>query len=189
DAQLKRLAFAGAFAGLGLRRREALWQAARVGRDAGPLFAGDRGDSGTSPLPEMAPLEHTVADFQATGLTAGHHPMAYARAELRREGVVTCAELEQLPQRQVVRFAGSVIVRQRPGTAKGMLFVTLEDETGMAQAIFDPKLLAESRDIISGAAGLVIEGELQRRDGSMGIKAHRCWPITRLQRTPSHDWH
>ncbi|MEO1369186.1 MAG: error-prone DNA polymerase, partial [Acidobacteriota bacterium] len=106
DAQLKRLAFAGAFAGLGLRRREALWQAARVGRDAGPLFAGDRGDSGASPLPEMAPLEHTVADFQATGLTAGHHPMAYARAELRRQGVVTCAELEQLPQRRVVRFAG-----------------------------------------------------------------------------------
>ena len=189
DQQLKRLAFAGAFAGLGLERREALWQAARVGRDAGPLFAGDRGDSGSSPLKEMAPLEETTADFRSTGLTVGHHPMAYARADLRTQGVLTCAQLEELPAGRIVRFAGAVIVRQRPGTAKGMLFVTLEDETGMAQAIFDPDLLAKSRDIISGAAGLVIEGQLQRRDGSMGIKASNCWPIDRLQKTPSHDWH
>ena len=137
----------------------------------------------------MAPLEETVADFRSTGFTVGHHPMAYARRDLRRQGVLSCAELERTATGRIVRFAGSVIVRQRPGTAKGMLFVTLEDETGMAQAIFDPDLLARHRDLIAGAAGLVIEGPLQRRDGSMSVKARRCWPIERLHKTPSHDWH
>ncbi|MEM6794924.1 MAG: error-prone DNA polymerase [Acidobacteriota bacterium] len=190
-AQLERLAFSGALGGLGrgMTRREALWQAARVARPAGPLYRDDRGGAVPSPLPEMAPLEETVADFQATGLTPGMHPMVYARSDLSRQGVLTCAALEHTRPGTVVRFAGSVIVRQRPGTAKGMLFITLEDETGMAQAIFHPDLLAQCRDVLAGAAGLVIEGQLQKRDGSTSIKARRVWPIERLQRTPSHDWH
>ena len=88
-----------------------------------------------------------------------------------------------------VRFAGAVIVRQRPGTAKGMLFLTLEDETGMAQAILTPDLLDEHRDTIVGSAGLVIEGPLQDRDGSRSVRAQKLWRIDRLVPTPSHDWH
>jgi error-prone DNA polymerase len=130
-----------------------------------------------------------VASAVAAGLTTGAHPIAYARANLRAHGVVTTAELERLPAGLKVRFAGSVIVRQRPGTAKGMLFVTLEDETGMAQAIVNPDLLAEHRQLIVSSPGLVIEGILQRRDGSMSIKAERFWPIQRLAETPSHDFH
>ncbi|MDA8019229.1 MAG: error-prone DNA polymerase [Thermoanaerobaculia bacterium] len=212
--QLDRLAWAGALAGLGMERREAAWQVARVARDPGPLFRWQSGERG-APLRPMTALENTVADFQGTSLTVGHHPMVYARARLRRQGVVTCAELERVPAGRIVRYAGSVVVRQRPGTAKGMLFVTLEDETGMAQAMVTPDLLAKYRDVIVGAAGLVIQGRLQRRDGSMSIKAESVWPIDHLDeeagkepdrrsdprpapdgqgetsflRVPSHDWH
>ncbi len=185
---LDRLALSGALAGFGLARREALWQAARVARPAGPLFVEDTGEPG-SPLASMTHLEETAADFESTGLTPGAHPMAFARPNLNHQGVVTCAQLEELPAGRKVRFAGSVIVRQRPGTAKGMLFITLEDETGMAQAIIGPDLLAEQREVISTSGGLTIEGILQRRDGSMSIRADRVWPITRLEKTPSHDWH
>ena len=190
---LDRLAMSGALAGFGLARREALWQAARVARPAGPLFVGNAGAEDTdlsgSPLPSMTRLEETAADFEATGLTPGTHPMAFARPNLAHQGVVTCAQLEKLPAGRKVRFAGSVIVRQRPGTAKGMLFITLEDETGMAQAIVGPDLLAEQREVISTSGGLTIEGVLQRRDGSMSVRADRVWPIARLEKTPSHDWH
>lgn len=190
SSSLDRLAFSGALSGFGMDRRQALWQAARVARPAGPLWR-DQGEPGgeESPLPLMTPLEETAADFEATGLTPGHHPMAYARKALRRDGVLTCAQLERLQAGRRVRFGGSVVVRQRPGTAKGMLFITLEDETGMAQAIITPQLLQDQRELLVTAGGLVIEGLLQRRDGSMSIKADRAWPIHKLEKTPSHDWH
>jgi error-prone DNA polymerase len=136
----------------------------------------------------MSELRETVADYQATGLTLGPHPMEYARTNLRAYGVVPAAELDKLPAGTRVRFAGSVIVRQRPGTAKGMLFVTLEDETGMAQALVTAELLQEHRQVIVGSPGLVIEGILQKKDGSTSVKAERFWPIERLSETPSHDF-
>lgn len=190
-ATLDRLAFAGALAGFGLERREALWQASKAARPAGPLFQQVEwdGDAAPSPLPAMSALENLAADFYSTGLTTGRHPMAFARADLRRQGILTCADLGTTPAGRQVRFAGSVIVRQRPGTAHGMLFVTLEDETGMAQALVTPDLLAKNREVIVASGGLVVEGLLQRRDGSMSVKASRVWPIERLEKTPSHDWH
>ena len=184
---LNRLAKAGALAGYGLTRRQALWQVSRLGQPAGPLFE-DEPYQNRSPLPEMSPLGETLADFKSTGITVGPHPAAYARDHLRRQGVVTTAELERLPPGTQVRFAGSVIVRQRPGTAKGLLFVTLEDETGMAQAVVSPDLLEEHRQLIVGSPGLVIEGVLQKKDGSLSVKAERFWPLDRLAKTPSHDF-
>ena len=185
--ELTQLASAGALASFGLRRREALWQVARLARPAGPLFeqepVADR-----SPLHEMTPLEETVADFRTTGLTTGAHPVAYAREHLRTQGVVPAAELGKLADGTVVRFAGSVIVRQRPKTAKGLLFITIEDETGMAQAMVTPDLLREHRQTIVGSPGLVIEGILQKKDGTLSVKAQRFWPIDRLSATPSHDF-
>ena len=90
---------------------------------------------------------------------------------------------------QRVRTAGSVIVRQRPGTAKGMLFITLEDETGMSQAIVGPDLLRRERSTIVGTAGLIVEGILESRDGAVSVKAEKFWSLDRLARTPSHDFH
>ena len=187
DRELQRLAHGGALASFGLTRRQALWQAARLSRPAGPLFEGEPA-RGESPLPEMSPLEETVADFQTSGMSPGPHPIAYARAELKAAGVTPNGELPKLRAGTRVRFAGSVIVRQRPGTAKGMLFVTLEDETGMAQALVTPDLLQDHRRLIVSSPGLVIEGILQKKDGSLSIKAENFWSIDRLQETPSHDF-
>ncbi len=186
-SELHQLALSGALASFGRSRREALWQAARLARPAGPLFEREP-PRGASPLPEMSRLEETVADFRTSGVTVGAHPIAYARAHLKSQGVQTAAELPALAAGTRVRFAGSVIVRQRPGTAKGMLFVTLEDETGMAQALVTPDLLQEHRRVIVGAPALVIEGILQKKDGSFSVKAERFWPLERLEATPSHDF-
>ncbi len=186
--ELNKLAYAGALASFGLTRRQALWQVSRLGRPAGPLLD-DQPSGAPSPLREMPPLAETIADYQSLGVTTGPHPVAFARRHLRSQGVVTTAELEQIPAGSQVRFAGSVVVRQRPGTAKGVLFITLEDETGMAQAVVGPDLLKEHRQLIVGSPGLVIEGVLQKKDGSLAIQAQRFWPLDRLAETPSHDFH
>jgi len=185
--ELNQLAYSGTLRSFGLERREALWQAARLARPAGPLFE-ELPETEPSPLAPMSPLEETIADYLTSGLTVGPHPMAYARERLRRQGVVTTAELEKLPAGQRVRFGGAAIVRQRPGTAKGILFVTLEDETGMAQAIFMPDVFETARKTIVGASGMVIEGVLQKLDGSLSVKAERVWPLEKLSPTPSHDF-
>jgi error-prone DNA polymerase len=163
-----------------------LWQVAWTARPAGPLFAAE--ESSPSPLAEMAPVEETVTDFLTTGMTVGPHPLAFFRPRLKRMGAVKAAALDGLPAGKKVRIAGSVIVRQRPGTAKGMLFLTLEDETGMSQAIVTPDLLRENRRTIVGAPGLVVEGELQQRDGSVSVRAEKFWPLGALLETPSHDF-
>jgi error-prone DNA polymerase len=170
-----------------LTRREALWQVARAVKPRGPLYAGLRDDE-ASPLPEMTPLEETAADFAVAEITTGPHPMTFFREGLRARGVVAAADLDRLPADQRVRTAGSVIVRQRPGTAKGLLFLTLEDETGMCQALVMPDVLQQWRSVIVGAAGLVVEGVLQKRDGSLSVKADRFWPLDRLSQVPSHDF-
>jgi len=187
--EMRNLAAVGALAGFGLTRREALWQVARVSRKAGPLL--DRlPDESPSPLPEMSPQEETVADYEIHRMTTGPHPVAHFRDALKAHRVVPCAELDRLPAGRTVRIGGSVIVRQRPGTAKGLLFLTVEDETGMAQAVISPDLLRDHREVITGNPALAIEGQLQKRDGSISIKAERFWPLVELARaaTPSHDF-
>jgi len=190
--ELDALAEAGALASLGLTRRAALWQAALAVRPAAPLFAGDGAEeeagTASSPLPEMSAWERTRADFATTDLTVGRHPLAHFRAGLAARGVLAAADLPHVPHGARVRIAGSVIVRQRPGTAKGMLFLTLEDETGMSQAIVHPQLLQEQRATIVGTSGLVVEGILEQRDGSVSVKAERFWPLTELVPVPSHDF-
>ena len=108
--------------------------------------------------------------------------MAYFRPGLARQGVVTAADLAHLAHGERVRTAGAVIVRQRPGTAKGMLFLTLEDETGMCQAIVSPDLLRNYRTVIVGAGGLVVEGILQHRDGTLSVHGERFWSLTNSSR-------
>ncbi len=191
--EMARLSEAGALASLGLTRRAALWQAALAVRPKGALFddrdGGAGAESTASPLPEMSPYEETVADFTGTGLTVGAHPLAYARPALARQGVVTAAEVPHLPAGARTRIAGAVIVRQRPGTANGTLFVTLEDETGMVQAIVKRALLVAHRATIVGHPGLVIEGVVQQRDGSVSLQAEKFWPLADLAAVPSHDFH
>jgi error-prone DNA polymerase len=193
--ELAVLAAAGALGSFGVTRRGALWQVARASRQAGPLLAG-LPDTARSPLPEMRDVDETLADFAHAGLTVGPHPVRYLRGRLDALGIVPAAGLARRRDGERVKTAGSVIVRQRPGTASGILFMTLEDETGMSQAIVKPELLAEHRALVVGSPGLVVEGILQKRDGSVSVRAERFQPLSEIARlpdaafpeTPSHDF-
>lgn len=171
----------------GLGRRAALWQAAQVEKPKGPLFS-DISTATSSPLDEMTPMEETAADFAGASITTGPHPMEYYRRALDRRRVVSAAALPDKPAGRRVRTAGAVIVRQRPGTARGLLFLTLEDETGMSQAVVMPDQLKKHRRVIVSSSGLIVEGVLQKKDGSLSVKADKFWPIDRLERIPSHDF-
>ncbi|MDX1502362.1 MAG: error-prone DNA polymerase [Thermoanaerobaculia bacterium] len=187
EDELTRLAECGALAPLGLSRRAALWQVAWVAKPAGPLLGGGSGRRRPSPLPEMTPFEETVSDYATLGLTAGPHPVAHLRGRLDRLGVVPAARLAALPDGARVRIAGSVVVRQRPGTAKGVLFLTVEDESGMAQAIVPPELFRAQRETIVGAAGLLIEGSLQKRDGSLSVQARSFRRLAEVAPAPARE--
>ncbi|HSB35647.1 MAG TPA: OB-fold nucleic acid binding domain-containing protein, partial [Thermoanaerobaculia bacterium] len=186
--ELDLLAFAGALSSLGLTRREALWQAAEVGRRIGPLYEPLPPSSSLSPLPAMSAIEETEADYEATEMTAGPHLLSYLREALTRQGVVSAGELAKGEEGTRVRAAGAVIVRQRPGTAKGFVFLSLEDESGIVQAIVRPDLFKENRTLIVGSPGLVVEGTLQTRDGTLSIRADRFWPLPSLPDVPGHDF-
>ena len=131
-----------------------------------------------------------MADYGGTNVTIGRHPMALRRAALAQEGVTRASDLprEASHPERLIRVAGSVIVRQRPGTAKGFVFLTLEDETGMLQAIVRPDLFREQRAVVVGSGALVVKGKLQRQDGSLSVRAERFWTIPEFARMPSHDF-
>jgi len=138
----------------------------------------------------MTDEERLVADFRGTGMTVGPHPMAYHRARMEKLGVRRAIELGKLPGGRKVRIAGGVIARQRPGTAKGFVFLSLEDETGVSNAIVTPDLFQQNRLLLSTEQFLMIEGVLQNQDGVISVKAASVAPlsITHAQ-TSSHDFH
>ncbi|HUP64875.1 MAG TPA: error-prone DNA polymerase [Thermoanaerobaculia bacterium] len=191
DDAMRKLAYAGALACFGLTRRASLWQASKAARDPGPLFdrSESSGRSRSSPLPEMSELETTLADYAAMDITTGPHLMEHYRPQLRKEGVWSAVELTRLADGKRVRTAGAVIVRQRPGTAKGFVFLTLEDESGMAQAIVHPDLFKANRSLIVGSPGLVVEGILQNDTGQPSVRAERFWPLQNYGPVQSHDFH
>ncbi|MDQ2979496.1 MAG: error-prone DNA polymerase [Acidobacteriota bacterium] len=185
--ELERLAHAGALAGFGRTRRAALWQVAKVARPAGPLFEELPADD-PSPLPEMSPEEETAADYAATQMTTGPHLVEHWRERLRAQGILSAGQLAALPDGTRVKTAGAVIVRQRPGTAKGFVFLTLEDETGMCQAIVRPDLFRANRSVIVGSGTLIVEGRLQKEDGTLSVRGERFWPLRETETVPSHDF-
>ncbi len=126
-----------------------------------------------SPLPEMSKMERTLADYRGSGVTVGPHLMKYLRAELSRDGVVSARELAGMGDGRWVKVAGLVIVRQRPGTAKGFCFLTLEDETGVSNAVVVPDLFERHRALIHRASLLEVEGPLQVVDGVIHVRARR----------------
>ncbi len=182
-----------------LHRRDALWQVERAARFAGPLLDGIPETDSASPLASMTPEERLVADFHGTGLTVGPHPMAYRRADLKRAGVLSAHELTQLPNGRRVRTAGCVIARQRPGTAKGFVFLSLEDETGIGNAILTPDLMDQHRVVITSEKFLLLEGVLQNQDGVISVRVERVAPLREVYETEavditdaevrSHDFH
>jgi len=173
-----------------LHRRDALWQVERAVRWPGPLLDELPEIDGESPLAAMTVEERLVADFRATGLTVGPHPMQYRRAEMKRMGIYSASDLAHLPDGRRLRIGGCVIARQRPGTAKGMMFLSLEDETGIANAIVAPDLLQKNRVLLISERFLMIEGILQNQDNVIHIRAEKVLPlrVTRAE-TVSHDFH
>ncbi len=160
-----------------LYRRDALWQVERVARFAGPLLDGIPESDTASPLKQMSAEERLIADFHGTGLTVGPHPLSYRRDDLRRAHILSAHDLTQIPNGRHVRTAGCVIARQRPGTAKGFVFLSLEDETGISNAIITPDLLERNRILILAEKFLLLEGILQNQEGVVSIKVTRVRPL------------
>ena len=162
-------------------RRDALWQVEEAGRPAGPLLRGaqaaEKDARVSKPLRQMNEDERLAADYAGMGLTTGPHPMAYHRAALREQGILSAAELAQSGNRPYVRIAGCVIARQRPGTAKGFVFLSLEDESGIANVILTPDFFENNRAAATRSRFLRIEGPLQNQGGVIHVRAQRIVPL------------
>ena len=203
--ELRVLAEIGALAPIGGDRRSALWQAERAADI--PIAQSDSSDDQIEdsnsqltrssanqipigPLKQMSLLERVAADYAGTGLTIGPHPMALARASLATRGVLRAGDLKRIRPGRRVRVAGAVITRQRPGTAKGFVFLSLEDETGIANAIVTPQVFAEHKRVIVDSPYLILEGVLQNQDGSVSVKVERADALTHAgPEVQSHDFH
>jgi len=188
--ELARLAELGALGSFGLERRAALWEVERAARPSGPLYGDLDAPPDSSPLPPMTPSEALVADYEGSGLSLGPHPMTFHRARLERSGVARAADLPRMRDGVSVRVAGAVVVRQRPGTAKGFVFLNLEDETGLVNVVVPPPIFHRCRLMLVDEPFLLIVGVLEHREGVISVRAGRIEPFRhRLQQVPSHDFH
>jgi error-prone DNA polymerase len=193
--ELALLAAIGAFNWTGEthHRRTALWRAERAGQSVGPLFENipDVHETDPStPLAQMTTEERLIADFSGTGLTMGPHPMAYHRAHMDCAGAIRAADLRAMPDGVHARVAGAVIARQRPGTAQGFIFLSLEDETGISNVIISPQLYERNRVAVTRGKFLHVEGTLQNQDGVISVKASVVRVLDRNNiNMRSHDFH
>jgi error-prone DNA polymerase len=189
--QLARVGALNSIDGIG-HRRDALWQVEQAGRPVGPLLKTPAAAPKeiASPLAAMTTEERLVADYSATGLTTGKHPMWYRRAALRREQILSAQELAARPDGIRVRTAGCVIARQRPGTAMGFIFLSMEDETGIANVIIHPDLYERERLLVTHGKFLLIEGKLQNQDTVVHVKAEHIQALAvSSAEMRSHDFH
>ena len=175
-------------------RRDALWQVERAGKLEGPLLRQQsellRDDSETSPLHQMNTEQRLIADYTGTGLTVGRHPMHYRRPELLRNNILSARELRTRRDGEFVRTAGCVIARQRPGTAKGFIFLSMEDETGIANVIVTPDVYERNRLLVTRSKFLMVEGLLQNQDGVVHVKAAKLATLSvNVPKIDSHDFH
>jgi error-prone DNA polymerase len=216
--ELTTLADIGALNAFTSERRSALWQVERSVRPAGEMFAGPDDNSqlptlnsqspdpgfripspesrvpspgcrAESPLRAMDASERLQADYAGMGLTIGPHPMALRRSELALRGVLRAADLPRARDGRRVRIAGMVITRQRPGTAKGFVFLTLEDETGISNVIIRPDLYDQERTAVVRQPFLMIEGVLQHQDGVLSVRAERIEGIQGAASIDAHDFY
>src|SRR5579884_1215740 len=173
-----------------LHRRDALWQVEKYGCRVPRLLEGVAEPDVASPLKLMEVEERLVADYHGTGLTVGPHPMAYRRKQLRRTGIVTASEMKKLPHNKPAIAAGAVITRQRPGTAKGLIFLTLEDETGHANVIVKPEVYMADPMVVLHERFVRVQGKIQNQDGIVHLQAEKIMPLlVSAASVSSHDFH
>ncbi len=185
---LERLAEADAFGCLGLGRRQALW-AVRGLADALPLFAAAEGIWQEPPV-VLAPTVEAravVEDYRSTGLSLRRHPVAFLRENLRARGMIACAELARAREGRGVAVAGLVLVRQKPGSAKGVMFLTIEDETGVANLIVWPSVFERQRRVILAAGMIACHGRVQREGAVIHVIAERLEDLSALLRQVGQD--
>jgi error-prone DNA polymerase len=194
--ELATLADIGALNAFARERRSALWQIERAVRPAGELFErggnpAERRPAGeeASPLPSMDDGERLQADYAGMGLTIGPHPMALRRDDLALRGVLRAVDLPKARDGRRVRVAGMVITRQRPGTAKGFVFLTLEDETGVSNVIIRPDLFARDRATVVRQPFLIVDGVLQHQDGVLSVRAERVEGLIGGASVEAHDFY
>ncbi|HXS98347.1 MAG TPA: error-prone DNA polymerase [Candidatus Limnocylindrales bacterium] len=186
--EMNRLAEIGALNALeNIHRRDALWQTQRAVLPVGPLLE-QLEETGPSPLRSMETEERLWADYRGTGLTVGRHPMAYRRAEMNALGVTPALRLPRVRNGKRVRIAGAVIVRQRPGTANGFVFLSMEDESGIMNAIVTPDTFDRYKFEVLAEPFLLIDGELQNLDGVISVKAIHIEPLRAGATANSHDF-
>jgi error-prone DNA polymerase len=187
--QVEALATAGAFECLDLSRRGALWAAGPVSTiRLGQLPVDTVDEHAPPPLPEMTEPEQLLADYWATSITRDSYPTAYIRDRLDSLGVVTNAALKAMPDRTRVLVGGIVTHRQRPATARGIIFINMEDETGMVNIVCDPVIWGRHRRVARESGGLLIRGMLERVDGVVNVVAERIDRLDLGVRAGSRDF-
>ena len=177
-ACLERLAAADAFRSLGLDRRQALWEVRGLPKEIPlPLFehadAAEIGDEQPVALPIMPLPEHVVNDYRTLRLSLKAHPMSFLREGAKARHILSCADLKTIRDGSRVSVAGVVLVRQRPGSAAGVVFMTIEDETGVANSVIWPKVLERERIVVMGARLVVVHGRVQRHEDIIHVVAER----------------
>ncbi|HEY7810435.1 MAG TPA: error-prone DNA polymerase [Allosphingosinicella sp.] len=179
-AELEKLADADAFRSLGVDRRQALWQVRGLGEAPLPLFAAAEGREPDVALKPLTEGREVVEDYRALQLSLRAHPLAFLRPEFDRRGVTRCADLAHTRDGKPVTVAGVVLIRQRPGSAKGVLFITIEDETGVANAILWPDRFEAQRRIVLSASMIGIKGVVQREGEIIHVITARMEDLTPL---------
>jgi len=188
--QLTTLASIGALNFEDVHRRSALWDTALLARPSGELLQNLEPVQQHCPVEPMSPVERLNADIHGSGLSVGRHPLAHARQWLSARKVLPASALARTRNGAVVRVAGCVIARQRPGTAKGFVFLSMEDETGIANIIIDPDVFETCKGTVVGSSYLLIGGVLQNLDGVVSVKAQTAETLNlRISTLASHDFH
>ncbi|XUU60342.1 error-prone DNA polymerase [Erythrobacter sp. HA6-11] len=192
-AHIERLASADCFTSLGLSRRQALWDArSLIASPDLPLFkAAEERDEGVeealTKLPQMPLSEEVVADYQTTRLSLKAHPMSFLRASLAERGFIRASDLRDRKYRSMVQVAGVVLIRQRPGSAKGVCFITLEDETGVVNLVVWPDLKEKQRRVVMGARLMEVRGRVEYDDEVIHVIAHHMTDATASLHALSDD--
>ncbi len=185
QAALEKLADADAFGSIGLDRRQALWEVSALHDRPVALFEGQPSESvteGQIALPLMTPSEHVVQDYASTSLSLKAHPVSFVREKLRLLHILSTKEINESTDGTPVKVAGLVLVRQRPGTASGICFITIEDETGSANLVVFKKIFDQYRKEILQSRLLMVEGKLQREGEVVHVVVRRCFDASKLLR-------
>jgi error-prone DNA polymerase len=189
---VRMLAEADAFGSMGLGRRDALWQVMKLKDEYYPLFDGLEPIESSVDLPKMPAGQEVMTDYATAGLSLKQHPVSLLRDELRKRKIITAAELATTDHNRWVKVAGLVLIRQRPGTASGVVFETLEDETGIVNLIIQPKIFDQYRPAARHARLLQADGYVQRQGQVIHVLAKRLFDLGDLMQgyeLRSRDFH